>query len=242
MSLLKVSRLSKQFGGLNAVQNLSFSVEEGMIFAIIGPNGAGKTTTLNMLSGLLTPTSGTIALNGQDITQLTAAARCHLGLGRAFQVVQPFPEMTVEENVMVGALFGARQSKQLALNQTHAVLEQTGLLRLKDTSADDLTLLQEKRLEIARALATHPSLLLLDEVMAGLRPKEAQEAVELIKTVNTSGVTIIFIEHVMPVVRDLADQVLVMDYGTPIAEGSYHEVTQNPQVIQAYLGTDEDAA
>ena len=242
MSLLKIHNLGKRFGGLAAVDSLSFGVEEGEIYAIIGPNGAGKTTTLNLVSGLLEPTSGGLELSGRNITNLSPAERCHLGLGRAFQVVQPFPEMTVHDNVLVGALFGTPGTSEKAGRElTEAALEQTGLLRIADTPADDLTLLQEKRLEIARALATQPKVLLLDEVMAGLRPGEAREAVELVKTVRDRGVTIVFIEHVMPVVRDLADRVLVMDYGQKIAEGSYADVTSNPQVVEAYLGA-EDAA
>ncbi|HEX7023089.1 MAG TPA: ABC transporter ATP-binding protein [Trueperaceae bacterium] len=242
MSILSAHALSKQFGGLAAVHHLSFDVAQGEILAIIGPNGAGKTTTLNMISGLLAPTSGTLTLHGQDITTLEPAERCHLGLGRAFQVVQPFPEMSVRDNVLVGALFGKpgrgqREAHQLA----DEALERTGLQSLRDVPSEELTLLQEKRLEIARALATGPQVLLLDEVMAGLRPAEARHAVELVREVRASGVAVVFIEHVMPVVRDLADRVIVMDYGEKIAEGSYAQVTTNPKVVEAYLGT-EDAA
>ncbi len=242
MSLLEVKSLSKQFGGLAAVADLSFELNKGEILAIIGPNGAGKTTTLNLISGLLSPTRGRIHLNGLDITRKTTAERCHLGLGRAFQVVQPFPEMTVFENVLVGALFGTPGLGEAeGMARAKAALEQTGLTRLKDTPAEDLTLLQDKRLEIARAVATQPEILLLDEVMAGLRPGEAREAVALVKDLREAGTTIIFIEHIMPVVRDLADRVIVMDYGKKLAEGSYREVTANPEVVKAYLG-EEDAA
>ncbi len=240
---LRVEGLSKRFGGLDAVKELSFEVAAGEIFAIIGPNGAGKTTTLNMISGLLEPTAGRLVLAGRDVTRATSAERCHAGLGRAFQVVQPFPEMTVEENVMVGALFGSpKRAGGEATERARQALHATGLERLKDVSAEDLTLLQEKRLEIARALATDPTVLLLDEVMAGLRPGESREAVRLVRDVRARGVTVIFIEHVMPVVRDLADRVLVMDYGRRVAEGSYAEVTSDPHVIEAYLGRDDDAA
>ena len=235
--MLAVKGLSKRFGGLSAVQNLSFTVAEGEILAIIGPNGAGKTTTLDLLSGLLTPNEGSITLGGRDITRLGAAARCHAGLGRAFQIVQPFPEMTVFDNILVGALFGkegvsARQGERLA----EEALTLSGLTPLRDAPAESLTLMQEKRLEIARALATQPTVLLLDEVMAGLRASEARQAVELVRQVQGRGVTVVFIEHVMSVVRDLAERVIVMNYGEKLAEGSYHEVTQNPQVIEAYLG------
>jgi len=239
--LLRARGLSKRFGGLAAVSDVSFDVVPGEIFAIIGPNGAGKTTTLNLVSGLLTPTSGTLELRGIDITALTTHARCHLGLGRAFQVVQPFPEMTVEENVLVGAQFGSRRvSAAEARRRAEAALERTGLTAMRDHPVEDLNLLQEKRLEIARALATRPSVLLLDEVMAGLRPAEARLAVDLVKSVRDEGVTIVFIEHVMPVVRDLADRVLVMDHGAELASGSYAEVTADPRVIEAYLGVDDE--
>ena len=239
--MLRVDGLQKRFGGLAAVQDLSFQVEAGEIFAIIGPNGAGKTTTLNMISGLLTPTAGRIELAGRDITEATSTERCHAGLGRAFQVVQPFPEMTVEENVMVGALYGKEGTPYAeARRRAEEALERSGLSALRAVPAEELTLLQEKRLEIARALATDPRVLLLDEVMAGLRPAEARLAVDLVREVRDRGVTVVFIEHVMPVVRDLADRVLVMDYGRPLASGSYRQVTADPRVVEAYLGRDDE--
>jgi len=236
-TVLEARDLAKNFGGLAAVTSLSFRVEAGEIFAIIGPNGAGKTTTLDLLSGMLAPTAGTVHLAGRDVTRLPPYARCHLGLGRAFQVVQPFPEMTVEENVLVGAQFGERSvSGAEARRRADEALERTGMDRLRDVPAEDLNLLQEKRLEIARALATNPEVLLLDEVMAGLRPAEAREAVTLVKQLNAEGVTVVFIEHVMPVVRDLAHRVLVMDYGRELAMGTYAEVTADERVVRAYLG------
>ena len=242
MTLLSVKQLSKRFGGLDAVKDLEFAVESGQIVAIIGPNGAGKTTTLNLLSGLLEPTNGTITLAGREIGGDSPEVRCHLGLGRAFQVVQPFPEMTVTENVRVGALFGTPGiAAAEATRITERCLHGTGLWELRETPAEELTLMQEKRLEIARALATQPLIILLDEVMAGLRPAEAREAVGLVQDIRAQGVTVIFIEHVMPVVRDLADRVIVMDYGRKIAEGTYAEVTADPQVVEAYLGSSEEA-
>jgi len=239
--ILDVTGLSKRFGGLTAVDDVSFEVQRGEIFAIIGPNGAGKTTLLNLVSGLLTPSAGTIGLLGNDISRLPTFQRCRLGLGRAFQVVQPFPEMTVGENVLVGAQFGSTGiTAAEARRRAAQALERTGLERLRDHPVEDLNLLQEKRLEIARALATRPEVLLLDEVMAGLRPGEARQAVELVRSVREEGVTVVFIEHVMPVVRDLADRVLVMDHGSELASGTYAEVTSDQRVVEAYLGAPED--
>ncbi len=241
--LLRTSSLAKRFGGLAAVDDVSFDVERGEIFAIIGPNGAGKTTLLNLISGLLAPTAGSVVLDGRDLTGLSTAERCHLGLGRAFQVVQPFPEMTVRENVLVGAMFGKPGiGRGEAERRADEALAHVGLGLRADDDAEDLTLMEEKRLEIARALATRPTVLLLDEVMAGLRPAEARATVALIKRLRETGLTIVFIEHVMPVVRDLADRVLVMNYGKVLTSGSYAEVTQDARVIEAYLGSDQEEA
>ncbi|SMB79314.1 ABC transporter ATP-binding protein [Deinococcus hopiensis] len=239
-AVLRAEGLSKRFGGLLAVQNVTFTQYAGEILAVIGPNGAGKTTLLNLLSGVYRPTSGRLHLLGQDVTDRSMEARCHAGLGRAFQIVRPFPEMTVHENVTVGALFGKPGGRlPEARERAYALLERTGLAAHADKAAHELTLLQDKRLEVARALATQPQVLLLDEVMAGLRPAEAQEAVGLVRSVRESGVSVLFIEHIMPVVRDLADRVVVMDQGQVLAEGTYREVTAHPQVVAAYLGTEE---
>lgn len=238
--LLQASSLSKRFGGLAAVRRIDFGLDAGEILAIIGPNGAGKTTVLNLLSGVFPADEGRIVLDGEDITHMPPEVRCHLGLGRAFQVVQPFLEMTVRENVMVGALFGGRhRSLADARARTEEVLALTGLSRRAGLLARDLNLLEDKRLEMARAIATSPRVLLLDEVMAGLLPHEAAEALDLVRAVRESGVAVLFIEHVMHVVRDLADRVIVMDFGEKIAEGTYQEVTASPRVVEAYLGTEE---
>ena len=239
--VLRAEGLSKSFGGLKAVNDVSFSVYAGEILAIIGPNGAGKTTLLNLLSGVHRPSAGRLSLLGRDVTQSGMEARCHAGLGRAFQIVRPFGEMTVRENVTVGALFGKPgmrlpQARELA----HSLLERTGLSAHAERPAHELTLLQDKRMEVARALATQPQVLLLDEVMAGLRPAEAQEAMALVRSVRESGVSVLFIEHIMPVVRDLADRVVVMDQGQVMAEGTYREVTANPLVVAAYLGSEPE--
>ncbi len=237
--VLRAQGLGKRFGGLAAVSGVSFELQRGEILAVIGPNGAGKTTLLNLLSGVYRPTTGTLELLGRDVTRASMEARCHLGLGRAFQIVRPFPEMTVFENVTVGALFGTPGTTLAAARErAWALLAQTGLAPQAHRPAHELTLLQDKRLEVARALATRPQVLLLDEVMAGLRPTESQEAVALVQDVRAGGVSVLFIEHIMPVVRDLADRVVVMDAGQVIAQGRYQEVVADPRVVSAYLGTE----
>ncbi|MER3462395.1 MAG: ABC transporter ATP-binding protein [Armatimonadota bacterium] len=235
--MLKLSGVSKTFGGLKAVQGVSLEVRQGEILAVIGPNGAGKSTLLNLISGLLTPDSGSIEFLGADLTRAAPEVRAWRGLGRAFQIVQPFPEMNVRENLMVGALYGKPGTSFGRANEVvDRALELTGLRPKAEHPAGELSLLEDKRLELARALATQPKLLLLDEVMAGLRPAEAQEAVVLVRIIRESGVSVLFIEHLMPVVRALADRVVVMDYGQVIAQGSYAEVAGNTKVREAYLG------
>ncbi|RTH18268.1 ABC transporter ATP-binding protein [Thermus scotoductus] len=235
--LLEVQGVSKRFLGLLALRGVSLHVEEGEILAVIGPNGAGKSTLLNVISGLLRPDSGQILLLGQAIAHLPPETRTYLGLGRAFQIPSPFPELTVRENLLVGALFGrpGRPRKE-AQAWVEEVLRLTGLEAKAELPAGELTLLEEKRPELARALATRPKVLLLDEVMAGLRPKEAREAVALIQGIRAQGVAILFIEHMMPVVRALADRVVVLDYGEVIAEGPYEKVAAEARVQEAYLG------
>ncbi|WP_299430863.1 ABC transporter ATP-binding protein [uncultured Meiothermus sp.] len=235
--MLKATGLTKRFGGVVAASEVSLEVHGGEILAVIGPNGAGKSTLLNLLSGLIRPDAGRIEFLGLDITRTVPEVRAWKGLGRAFQIVQPFLEMTVRENLMVGAIYGKPGTPlRTAQKVVEQVIELTGLSSKADTEAGELTLLEDKRLELARALCTRPKLLLLDEVMAGLRPAEAMEAVELVKRTRASGVTVLFIEHLMPVVRALADRVVVMDYGQVIAEGRYDEVAANAQVREAYLG------
>nr|WP_246584121.1 ABC transporter ATP-binding protein [Thermus brevis] len=234
---MEVIRVSKRFLGLQALKEVSLHLEEGEILAVIGPNGAGKSTLLNLLSGLLRPDSGRILFQGQDITHLPPEARTYLGLGRAFQIVQPLPELTVRENLLVGARFGKPKVRQMEAEAwVEEVLRLTGLKARAEALAGELTLLEDKRLELARALATRPRVLLLDEVMAGLRPKEAEEAVALVRRIRDAGVSILFIEHLMPVVRALADRVVVLDYGEVIAEGTYQKVAQDQRVREAYLG------
>jgi len=236
-ALLEVHALSKSFRGLRAVQDASFDVGAGEIFAIIGPNGAGKTTLFNMIAGAFAPTSGTITFCGERIDGLAADAICRRGIGRTFQIVRPFPALTVVENVMVGALLKERQAA-LAERKADEVLRQLDLYERRDVRAASLTLPDRKRLEVARALATEPKLLLLDEVMAGLRPTETDRMVEVLKAINRSGLTILLIEHVMRAVMALAQQVLVLHHGAVIAQGDPAAVVRDPAVIKSYLGTE----
>ena len=243
MALLEVTGLVRRFRGLAAVDDLSFSVDEGTTLAIIGPNGAGKSTAFNLISGLLPPHGGTVRLRGADITHAPAHTRTHAGLGRTFQVVQPFVDLDVRDNVLVGALFGSGTGGGLAVARAEAerLCAFVGLGEHLGRSVGSLTLADRKRLELARALATKPALLLLDEVMEGLTPAEERDAVALLGRIRAEGVTLLLIEHVMSTVRDLSDRVVVMDYGRKLAEGTYAEISRDPKVIQAYLGTEVDA-
>ncbi len=241
MSLLAVSGLTKAFGGLVAVSDLSFEVQPGQIFALIGPNGAGKSTTFNLLSGLIAPDRGRITFDGADITAAKPHVRAHLGIGRTFQLMQPFHDMTVLENVMVGELFGHAVSKSLeaARRDAEAICDLVGIGHLSARDVTGLGVADSKRLEMARALATHPRLLLLDEVMAGLTPTEARQAVASIGRIRDGGVTVLLIDHVMGGVRDLADGVAVLNFGKKIAEGRFDDVARDSAVIEAYLGEEE---
>ncbi len=243
MNLLELREIDKAFGGLVAVADLSLVVEEGQIFAMIGPNGAGKSTTFNLISGLLPPDRGRMHFAGRDMTGLPAFARAHLGIGRTFQMMQPFHDMTVLENVMVGELFGHAVPKTVAAarRDAEAICALLGIADLVYRDVTGLGVADLKRLEMARALATHPRLLLLDEVMAGLTPTEAQQAVAVITRIRDSGVTVLLIDHVMSGVRDLADRVAVLNFGRKIAEGTFAQVAGDPAVIEAYLGEEEGA-
>lgn len=243
MNLLVLESLTKAFGGLVAVDGLWLEVRPGEIFALIGPNGAGKSTTFNLISGLLLPDRGRITFDGVDITTMRPSLRAHLGIGRTFQLMQPFHDMTVLENVMVGELFGhtVPKSMDVARRDAIAICEMVGLAHLMDRDVTGLGVADLKRLEIARALATHPRLMLLDEVLAGLTPTEARQAATVIQRIRDSGVTVLLIDHVMSSVRDLADRVAVLNFGKKIAEGSFAGVAQDPGVIEAYLGTEEVA-
>ena len=237
-ALLEVVNVSKNFSGLRAVADVSFAVSQGVIFAVIGPNGAGKTTLFNMIAGVFPPTAGSIAFQGERVDGLAPEVVCGRGIGRTFQLVRPFPGLTVEENVTVGALH-RRHDVAAARAYARDVLGRLDLYDKRNHPASALTLPDRKRLEVARALATDPKLLLLDEVMAGLRPTETDRMVEILTRINRdSGLTILLIEHVMRAVMSLASRVLVLHHGAAIAEGTPQAVVRDPAVVQSYLGAE----
>jgi branched-chain amino acid transport system ATP-binding protein len=235
--ILVADQVSQHFGGIRAVDNLSFALKRGEIVALIGPNGAGKTTLVNLMTGVHRPTSGRIKFEGQDVTAQRPFEAARRGLARTFQIVQPFPRMTVLENVAAGALFGgAQESVAAAMEIAREQLEFTGLAQFADRPASALTLAGRKRLELAKSMAMRPKVLMLDEVNAGLNASEIDGALRLIRKISERGVTILVIEHLMKVVMSLAQRVLVLHHGELIAEGSAREIVKNNRVIEAYLG------
>jgi branched-chain amino acid transport system ATP-binding protein len=233
--ILETRMVSQHFGGLVANRDISVAVSHGEIVGLIGPNGAGKSTLFNLIAGVAPPSRGSIWFDGEDVTALPATARCRRGIARTFQVVKSFDGMSVIDNVIVGALV-RESSVSAARDKAIEVLEFTGLGRRAETLASALTPSEKRRLEIARALATVPKLLLLDEVLTGLTPSEAQKGVDLVRAIRERGTTILMVEHVMEIVMPLVDRAIVLDLGSVLAEGKPTDVVRNPAVISAYLG------
>lgn len=237
---LVIRNLSKRFGGLRAVQDISFTVRENETVALLGPNGAGKTTSFNLITGFQTPDSGSVVAFGREIARLRPHVVCSHGVARTFQVAKPFGAMTVLSNVMTGA-FLHHKGMAAAREKAMEAIDFVGLGPRQSMPARDLTTIDQRRLEMARALATEPRLLLLDEVMAGLNPSEIDQAVALVRKLASKGLTIVIVEHVMRAIMAVADRMVVLDHGQKIAEGSPKEVVANPDVIRAYLGSEHVA-
>ncbi len=240
MITFETKDMVKYFGGLAAVNGVSFQVQQGEIFGLIGPNGSGKTTIFNLINNYYPLTSGEIIFKGHPIKNLKTHRICKLGIARTFQVVKPLARMTVLENVVASAFCrvnSIKEAQKLALE----MIDFCGLLSYKDQQAKGLPIALRKRLEITRAMATQPQLLLLDETCAGLTPKEVNQAIDLIKEINRRGMTIIIIEHIMKVIMSISNRILAIQHGQPIATGTPEEIAQNKQVIEAYLGEDENA-
>jgi branched-chain amino acid transport system ATP-binding protein len=233
---LVIKGLSKRFGGLRAVQDVSFSVQENETVALIGPNGAGKTTSFHLITGFHRPDSGSVLAFGKEVAGMKPHDVCALGMVRTFQVAKPFGAMTVLDNVMTGAFLRDRHVAA-ARERALEAIEFVGLSAREKTAAKDLTTIDQRRLEMARALATQPRILLLDEVMAGLNPSEIDQAVALVKKLSSRGLTIVIVEHVMRAIMAVARHIVVLDHGQKIAEGAPKEIVENPEVIRAYLGS-----
>src|SRR5713101_6187325 len=239
VALLEARQITKRFGGLAAVGGVDLTIRKGEILGVLGPNGAGKTTFVNCITGLDKPTSGTILFRGEDITKMPSYAIGRLGISRTFQVVKPLKQLSVRDNVAIGAMFGARGKERTAAQareRAEEVLTRVGLGNRIAHTAADLTIPDLKRLELAKALAMDPELLLLDEVMAGLTPTEIGRAMELIRGINRSGVTLLVIEHVMKAIMGISDRLVVLHFGKKIAEGNPEQIIEMPEVIEAYLG------
>lgn len=242
--LLEVSNLSRSFGGLDAISRISFQIFEGEIVGLIGPNGAGKTTLFAMLSGFLAPSEGDILFKANPIAGMRPDKVCHLGMARTFQIVRPFPEMTVYENIKAAAVFGKlkRCPSENVDQEVKEILKEIGLFPKADYPAGSLSLPERKRLEVARTLATNPELLLLDEVLAGLNPREVEDAIPLIRSINSRrNISILMIEHNLKAIMGICSRLLVINFGQLIFDGIPAEAVKDPEVISAYLGVKEDA-
>lgn len=234
--ILSIQNVSKHFGGVVAVKDMHFDVMEGEIIGLMGPNGAGKTTLLNLISGEFKPDSGKIFFNGHNITGMAPHKVCNLGIGRTYQIPLPYTHLTAMQNLMVPAMYGANLKRAEAEQQAMELLEFSGLLHRKDMHAEDLLTITLKRLEIARVLATRPSLLLLDEVAAGLTEEEIPRMLKILSEIHKRGITILLIEHVLQIMMEAVDRIVVMDKGNWIAEDTPEKIMKNPTVIKAYLG------
>jgi branched-chain amino acid transport system ATP-binding protein len=234
--LLSVEGVNKHFGGIAAVRDLTLVVQAGEVVGLMGPNGAGKTTLINVICGEYKPDSGTVTFKGNDITGLPPHRICHLGIVRTYQIPQPFAKLTALQNIAVAAIYGRGLSKSAAEREAPQILDMVGLSEKKDMHAGDLEEISLKRLELARVLATNPTLLMIDEVAAGLTEREIPQVLDLLKGIHEMGITIILIEHVMKVMMKAVDRIIVMDEGMKIAEGTPDEVMENKKVIEAYFG------
>ncbi|MEW6374168.1 MAG: ABC transporter ATP-binding protein [Thermodesulfobacteriota bacterium] len=238
--ILTVERLGKSFGRLAAVHDLSFEVDQGEILGIIGPNGAGKTTLFNLITGEIRPDSGKIMFNGTDVTFTQAYKRCRMGIARTYQIPRPFVNMTVLENVLVGAVYGGGMGRRASRERCEEVLKKTGLFSKRNAITESLPLLDRKRLELTKALATGPTVLLIDEVAGGLTELEVEEILQIIHSLKRDGITILWVEHIMMAMKRGPDRLLVMDFGEKLAYGNPDEVLDSEEVHKIYLGDDED--
>jgi branched-chain amino acid transport system ATP-binding protein len=239
-ALLEVEGVGMRFGGLQALDAVTFSVEKGSVVGLIGPNGSGKTTMMNVISGVYKPCAGAVRFGGKRIADVPTHDVCKLGIARTFQIVKPFANLTVRENVAVGAMYGrtgGKRSTAESFARAQELCEIVGLARVADKNASDLTIPDRKRLEVAKALALDPDVLLLDEVMAGLNATEVDEALQLLRDVNERGVTLIIVEHLMKAIMSISNRIVVLAEGKKIAEGHPHEVVASQAVVEAYLGS-----
>ncbi len=238
MALLKIEQLCISFGGLRAVHMVDFEISAGEIVGLIGPNGSGKTTIMNLITGFLKPSCGTITFNGTNITGMSRPRVCRQGIGRTFQLIKPFLDFTALQNVMVGRVYGREPVRSLraAASEAQVILQQVGLGDKAMVRARDLRLMERKRLELGRALATRPQLLLLDELMAGLNHAEAEDAMSLVRQLRASGITILIVEHIVKAIVGLSDRIVVLNMGEKIAEGLPQDIIHDPQVVDVYLG------